>query len=527
MIMPGFTPQGGASAGAAGAAVPTSSAGPTIWGLDPFQLHDRFWASHGVQVVRQGELSSPPAPGDEPVHEHAPFYLLMEAKALAVFDPSAAEEELSRVESELLYVRVHDARQRGGRERVVTDENNRFVRFERVYDRPHSSLARAALTREIRMARAWQSAASPQEGWRLLRRLVPKSHRSTLEREGMLYDGYEPPEVATFIRDLTRSWTRPDCTVLRARQAGPGVWQDRDAAIDPSAKLIGPVWIGAGRRADSGTMVIGPAVLWDDPAMRPELEPVRWEEAPWRDVYPATQLAPFHVPEPALVQSLAQARKIHNFCKRGFDIVFSLVAIGLTMPLYPLVILAIAIEDGWPFFFSHRRETTGGREFPCIKFRSMRKDAEKMKAQIKASNQVDGPQFYIQNDPRLTRVGRIIRKFRIDELPQFFNVLVGHMSVVGPRPSPFNENQFCPGWREIRLSVRPGITGLWQIKRTRKPSTDFQEWIQYDIEYVENARWSLDLLIIWKTCLTVIRGKDEAARDVDAADEGKAGQESV
>ncbi len=87
--------------------------------------------------------------------------------------------------------------------------------------------------------------------------------------------------------------------------------------------------------------------------------------------------------------------------------------------------------------------------------------------------------------PRLTRVGRLIRKYNLDELPQFFNVLVGDMSVVGPRPSPRKENQYCPPWREARLSVRPGITGLWQVKRTRRTGSDFQEWIKYDIEYVE------------------------------------------
>jgi len=129
----------------------------------------------------------------------------------------------------------------------------------------------------------------------------------------------------------------------------------------------------------------------------------------------------------------------------------------------------------------------------------MRKDAEKMKAQLRALNQADGPQFFIENDPRLTRVGRFLRKYNLDELPQLLNVLVGHMSVVGPRPSPHSENQFCPAWREARLSVRPGITGLWQIKRTRRRGSDFQEWIKYDIEYVEKRTWWLDLVIIWKT----------------------------
>jgi lipopolysaccharide/colanic/teichoic acid biosynthesis glycosyltransferase len=105
----------------------------------------------------------------------------------------------------------------------------------------------------------------------------------------------------------------------------------------------------------------------------------------------------------------------------------------------------------------------------------------------------------MEKDPRITKVGAVLRKLQLDELPQFINVLMGHMSVVGPRPSPFSENQLCPGWREARLSVRPGVTGLWQIRRTRADGADFQEWIRYDIEYVEKATFLLDLYIIWRT----------------------------
>jgi lipopolysaccharide/colanic/teichoic acid biosynthesis glycosyltransferase len=134
----------------------------------------------------------------------------------------------------------------------------------------------------------------------------------------------------------------------------------------------------------------------------------------------------------------------------------------------------------------------------------MRKDAEKIKEQLRKLNQADGPQFWMENDPRLTRVGRFLRRYNLDEFPQFFNVLVGHMSIVGPRPSPYRENQFCPAWREARLSVRPGITGLWQVRRTRRAGNDFQEWIRYDLEYVENASWLLDIKIIWRTVTTMI-----------------------
>jgi lipopolysaccharide/colanic/teichoic acid biosynthesis glycosyltransferase len=185
--------------------------------------------------------------------------------------------------------------------------------------------------------------------------------------------------------------------------------------------------------------------------------------------------------------------------QRAFDIVFSLVALALTLPLYPFIALAILIEDGRPIFFAHRRETMGGKPFPCLKFRSMRKDADDVKARLVADNQVDGPQFYIDTDPRITYVGRVLRKLQLDEIPQFINVLLGHMSVVGPRPSPYRENQYCPAWREARLSVRPGVTGLWQVLRTRRSGMDFQEWIRYDVEYVERFSLLLDLRIIWQT----------------------------
>ncbi len=192
--------------------------------------------------------------------------------------------------------------------------------------------------------------------------------------------------------------------------------------------------------------------------------------------------------------------------KRLFDVVFASAALLLTLPLYPLVALAVLLEDGRPIFFAHRRESRGGREFPCLKFRSMRKDADAMKSRIAAANQADGPQFFVDRDPRVTRVGRVLRKFHVDELPQFLNVLAGHMSIVGPRPSPYGENQYCPAWRAARLSVRPGVTGLWQVSRTRRKGLDFQEWIRFDLEYVARASWKLDLAIIARTIALVARG---------------------
>ena len=258
-----------------------------------------------------------------------------------------------------------------------------------------------------------------------------------------------------------------------------------------ATRFVGPVWVGAGRDLGKTESVVGPAVLWDIPEQRPAVDPLQWKQIEPTDVLTG----------PIKVKKISSVQRI---LRRTFDLVFASLALLLTLPLYPIVIAAIWLEDGRPFFFAHKRESRGGREFPCLKFRTMRKDAEAIKQKLLEQNQADGPQFFISNDPRISRVGRILRKTNIDELPQFLNVLAGHMAIVGPRPSPYKENQFCPPWREARLSVRPGVTGLWQVKRSRDAGRDFQEWIRYDIEYVEHWSWKLDFYIIAKTILACV-----------------------
>jgi lipopolysaccharide/colanic/teichoic acid biosynthesis glycosyltransferase len=129
----------------------------------------------------------------------------------------------------------------------------------------------------------------------------------------------------------------------------------------------------------------------------------------------------------------------------------------------------------------------------------MRRNAEALAQHYRDQNVCDGPQVYIANDPRVTRIGRVLRKYHLDELLQLVNVLAGDMSLVGPRPSPDRENRLCPAWRDARLSVRPGITGLWQVCRTRQPGLDFQEWIQFDMQYVRARSFSLDCWILYRT----------------------------
>jgi len=465
---------------------PSCRTSRTIWGLDPLALHTRYWAAHGVQVVRQGEPSQ--------IVKHAELFLLTDPRSLCIFKLAGIMDVLNWVGPSVLFIRLHDTRDRGYRERAVTDDEGRFVRFERLYDTA-DRLARVVITPYREIAQLWQSAADPLTGWRRLRRFTPKVERMTLSIDGRVYDRTSDEEIAHFVQDLIRDWRRPDATIERATRGSGDVWRDPQAQIAADAKLVGPVWIGAGRTLPPGSTVIGPAVVWDAPEARPPIDEIEWQSieptAPPEDVAPPVQ------------------NPVELLFKRAFDIVFSLCALAFTLPIYPIIMLAIWWQDGRPFFFGHTRETIGGREFRCWKFRSMFNNSDELTRKLisEGKNQGDGGRVFIDpdNDPRVLPIGRILRKYNLDELPQFWNVLLGDMSVVGPRPSPFKENQYCPAWREARLSVRPGITGLWQIRRTRRTGQDFQEWIKYDIEYVEKRNWWFDLSIIWKTMLMLVR----------------------
>jgi len=185
--------------------------------------------------------------------------------------------------------------------------------------------------------------------------------------------------------------------------------------------------------------------------------------------------------------------------KRIADCFAAIIVIILFAPIIPFIALATKLTSPGPVFFKHRRQGLYGKIFNCIKFRTMHLGADEMQDKLRFVSRVDGPQFKMTDDPRISAVGRFLRETYLDEIPQFINVLLGQMSVVGPRPSPESENTLCPFWRDARLSVRPGITGLWQICRTRQPMKDFQEWIHYDTEYVRNLSLRMDLWICWKT----------------------------
>lgn len=192
--------------------------------------------------------------------------------------------------------------------------------------------------------------------------------------------------------------------------------------------------------------------------------------------------------------------------KRFMDVMLSGAGIVICGPLMILTAIAIKISSSGPVLFSQERMGFHGRTFELYKFRSMCQDAEKHLEELRGLNEADGPVFKIRNDPRVTSIGRFIRKLSIDELPQLFNVFKGDMSLVGPRPPlPCEVEQYAT-WHRRRLSVRPGLTCLWQING-RSDKVDFYEWMRLDMKYLDNWSLWLDVMIIFKTIPAVVFGR--------------------
>jgi exopolysaccharide biosynthesis polyprenyl glycosylphosphotransferase len=191
--------------------------------------------------------------------------------------------------------------------------------------------------------------------------------------------------------------------------------------------------------------------------------------------------------------------------KRLFDIVSSAAALVVLSPLLLGVAVAIKLTSRGPIFFKQKRVGLHGKPFNMLKFRSMVVNAEELKAKLEAHNEQTGPVFKMKNDPRITGIGRFIRKYSIDELPQLLNVLRGEMSVVGPRPPIPKEVEKYAAWQRRRLSVRPGLTCIWQV--SGRNQITFEEWMYLDMQYIDNWTLLTDLSLILKTVPVVITGR--------------------
>jgi lipopolysaccharide/colanic/teichoic acid biosynthesis glycosyltransferase len=298
-------------------------------------------------------------------------------------------------------------------------------------------------------------------------------------------------------------------------------WVSPQAAVDPTARLRGLVRAEPGAVIGEGAVVIGPALLGRASRVGGNAFVAHCLVAPGAAV-PAGSVMRHQVvslrdgrPRPATdpglvspVESLRMRQEVvepprDGATKRVLDVVLALLGLVFLAPLLALLAAIVKLDSRGPVLYGDQREGRHGRRFRCWKLRTMQAGAATRQEELLAGNQVDGPQFKMTNDPRVTRVGRWLRKLNLDEIPQLLNVVRGEMSLVGPRPSPFRENQICIPWREGRLSVRPGITGLWQVCRHDRAGGDFHQWIYFDLLYVQHLSTWLDLKILAATVLTL------------------------
>jgi lipopolysaccharide/colanic/teichoic acid biosynthesis glycosyltransferase/NDP-sugar pyrophosphorylase family protein len=322
------------------------------------------------------------------------------------------------------------------------------------------------------------------------------------------------------------------------RQLADGIWVEEDVELSPSAYVLGPVVIGSHCRIEDGAQIVGPAVIGDGCRIGSRSfvrSSVLWEQvqlasgskvensiiASGASISEETWLrSSVLVPNGASHQATARFQperpsplpapagngrsRTSMAAKAVLDFVGAGALLILLSPIFLLCAVAIRLDSPGPAFFRQRRCGKNGKPFSMFKFRTMVEDADEKQAELRKQNDTDGPVFKMFADPRITRVGRVMRRTSFDELPQLLNVLLGEMSLVGPRPLATDQMRYCPAWRDRRLSVKPGMTGLWQVNGRSR--SKFHDWVRHDIEYVKRQSMGLDLRILAKTVVAVIRG---------------------
>lgn len=204
--------------------------------------------------------------------------------------------------------------------------------------------------------------------------------------------------------------------------------------------------------------------------------------------------------------AVKEEKNVYSFLKRAIDIIGSLIGLILASPILLIVGILIKLESKGPIVFSQTRIGLKGKEFKMYKLRSMVVNAEELKKKLEEQNEMSGPMFKIKDDPRITKVGKFIRKTSIDELAQLINVLKGDMSLVGPRPSLPKEVEQFEDWMLERLEVKPGLTCYWQVMG--RNNIEFNEWMELDVKYVRERSLWLDMKLIFKTFFVLFGDKN-------------------
>ena len=225
------------------------------------------------------------------------------------------------------------------------------------------------------------------------------------------------------------------------------------------------------------------------------------------DVIPLRPVVAPSEERPVSLPSFLPERRNYHFWKRTMDIALSGGALALLSPLFLLTAAAVKLSSPGPVLCVQTRIGKEGVPFPMYKFRSMYIHGEEMLKDLQQANERDGPAFKMKNDPRITPLGRILRKLCIDEMPQFFNVLRGEMSLVGPRPPLPSEVEEYEPWHYRRFDAKPGLTCYWQVSDR---NMSFDEWVDMDIRYIQERCLAADVKLLWRTASVVLRGKGDS-----------------
>jgi lipopolysaccharide/colanic/teichoic acid biosynthesis glycosyltransferase len=439
-------------------------------------------------------------------------------------------ERVARIGSGIVAVSI-SMRLRGGSEKVLTDSHQNLVGFRPLYvdvvqpapipfDWPHHLFVRSDVAEHL-----FSDRLLPVDFNEFLSRCRSASATiGSISVGGAVLDLNTESGLLSLLLDQTGKGAIRHCNYSPSKQ----MVENNSISISPDVRLFGEIAFGQNVSIGTNAIVAGPALIGDNVKIGDNA--VIQESIIGSDVLVPPGLrvqgrvivnsSQIVKPTCGIIKSkpdtigcfMPQDNSFSGSCyktwpkfsyatciKRIADIMLAASMLAVFAPVLPVIAFMIKFTSKGPVFFRHMRQGLHGRSFACLKFRTMLVGADNMQEKLRALNEADGPQFVIADDPRISKVGRFLRETYLDEIPQFLSVLLGHMSIVGPRPSPESENVSCPFWRDARLSVRPGLTGLWQVCRTRQPMKDFQEWIHYDIEYVRNLSIKLDLWICWQT----------------------------
>ncbi len=438
---------------------------------------------------------------------------------LAVQDPAIARLGESEDSHSVKHLVALDRHCEGTEEYVDADSSGRVRAIQRYYDAVTWPFASGVAASLVPVACLRMSFELPLDSLLRMRCVLASEGipgRDVLLESGAANLGTERGLLAMnerMVLDLAHRAPARD-RLSTSLHAGSGV------RVHPSAAIVGPVVLQDGAEVEEGATVIGPTVVGQGARVGVRATIVQcvieqgrlvtpgatlWHRVVVGD--PCDNLGPAAAPDspeaagdwenPTFNLSTETPRRsFYAGLKRAVDATAAAVGLLLWAPTGFVISALIKLESKGPSHFGHLREGMGGRPFWCWKYRTMITGADVQQRKLARENQMDGPQFKMDQDPRRTQVGRFLAATNLDEMPQLWNVLVGDMSLVGPRPSPFRENQICVPWREGRLSVRPGITGLWQVCRHDRDKGDFHQWIYYDLLYVRNASLWLDLKIL-------------------------------